>query len=121
MKIATIIFSITIFIVAGPAMAQSDSSASKRTNKSFAKPATQSAEVQKRKFQVAYRKKLRRSFPLASISVSEDCSAETTCPNGTTLQCSIEGPSTSCNSDASGVACFKENDDGSVTGSSGTC
>ncbi|MGB3721572.1 MAG: hypothetical protein WA979_01985 [Pacificimonas sp.] len=81
------------------------------------------AEATLKKFQRAYRQQRTggRSLPLASISVSEDCSAETTCPNGTTLECSIAGPTTSCHSDASGVACFQSHSDGSVTGSSGTC
>lgn len=83
----------------------------------------ESKEAVLEKFQRAYKRrdKGNRSLPLASISITEDCSAQITCGNGTKLECSIKGPSTSCNSDASGVACFKENNDGSVSGSSGSC
>ena len=77
-----------------------------------------SNELVLRNFQQAYRN---RSLPLTSINLSEDCSAETTCPNGIKLECSIAGPATSCHSDANGVGCFKSNDDGSVDGSAGQC
>lgn len=84
---------------------------------------TQSRKLLLKRFQKAYKKRSKgnRSLSLTSISISKDCSAETTCPNGTVLKCSIEGPTTSCGSDATGVACFKDNDDGTTTGSSGSC
>jgi len=77
-----------------------------------------------RKFQAAFKKKKQHSgvsLPLKSIHITKDCSAETTCPNGTKLECSIVGPTTSCYSDANGVGCFKTTDSGAVSGSTGTC
>lgn len=82
-----------------------------------------SKEALLNKFQKAHEghNKRNRSLPLTSISIEKDCSADVTCPNGTILECSIKGPRTSCNSSPAGVGCFKENSDGSVTGSTGDC
>jgi len=94
---------------------------SQQPSKSYKSKPAQSAKMKKREFQRAYEKELNRKFPLSAISITEDCQAATTCPNGTTLTCAVAGPETSCSSSGSGVSCFKSNSDGSVSGSSGTC
>ena len=83
-----------------------------------------SDEMLLKKFQAAFKKKRVHSglsLPLTAINISKDCSATTTCPNGTKLSCSIVGPSTSCGSDSTGVGCYTHGADGSVSGSGGTC
>jgi hypothetical protein len=119
----------TVLLTAGllpiaplPAAAQEPTGMSQQLNSNFS-VAARARDERLKQFQQAFQRRDRgnRTLPLTAITITEDCSAEVVCPNGTKLECSIKGPSTSCHSDASGVACFKENSDGSVSGSSGSC
>lgn len=116
MKIAVLLFTFFVSVII------SNYALAERTAKVDANATSE--KVLLRKFQTAFKKKKTHSgisLPLTSINISKDCSAETTCPNGTKLSCSIVGPTTSCGSSTGGVGCFKTNDDGSVEGSTGTC
>jgi hypothetical protein len=64
---------------------------------------------------------LDQEFGFTSIQFSKDCSASVTCKDGTTLSCSVDGPSTSCGSTANGVGCWTENAQGETVGESHTC
>lgn len=78
-------------------------------------------EILHRKFQIAYRKKLARKFPLALVEVKANCKAITVCANGVTLSCQVQGRHTSCYSDENGPICLLEDKSDGITGSKGKC
>lgn len=62
------------------------------------------------------------SFDLVFDGFAKDCSAETTCPDGSVVKCSAVGPNTQCTSNATSVGCLTADDNGEGTsGSAATC
>lgn len=51
----------------------------------------------------------------------QDCTAKVTCESGVTIDCSVTGTDTTCNSHAASVSCFKVDDNGDVVGATSTC
>lgn len=62
------------------------------------------------------------AIDLVFDGVAKDCTAKTTCPDGTTVECSAVGPNTQCTSNATSVGCLTADDNGEGTsGSSSSC
>lgn len=78
-------------------------------------------EILHRKFQIAYRKKLARKFPLSLVELEQNCEAVTQCENGVTLSCRVQAQHASCYSDSVGAICLFEDTKGRIIGSNANC